>query len=208
MTLTQRWDQVFEKTTTKIKEQEWFNQVKNSYDQLAPEQQNFVKWGAWGGTILLFAYLWFSVLSGANSAKSDYYEKQDLLQTVNQASDELRRLKGQNAGLTQMAVPEWKSVFQGLVSSQGLSPESVEVIKETPGVAQNVIQEYLLEVQVKGIAPRVLSQLLFTIEHGTPPMKLKGMMLDTNPADGLLTAKLNVSGYVAKAEKTEKPSKK
>ena len=207
MTMIERWDNFLEKTTLKLKEQDWFVQLQNQFDQMAPEQQNAVKWGSIGGGAFVFLYICISTLQSANSVKDDYFEKQDLLQLVNRSGDEIRRLKGQNAGLTQGAPPEWKMIFQSLVSTQGMTPDSVEILKNSPGVAQNVIQESLLEVQIKNIPTKSLTQILFTIEHGSPPMKLKGISIDTG-ADGLLVAKLNISGFIPKPEKSDKPEKK
>ena len=200
MTLTERWNGFAEK----IKEQEWYQQAQNSYEQLPPEQQNYVKWGGLSLGLLIFGYISFSSLQSANSLKEEYFDKQSVVQLVNQAGDEIRRLKGQNSGLNQGAPQPWKSTLQGLASSQGLAPEAVEVLKESPGVSQNVIQETLLEVQIKGVALHPLIQMLYQMEHGTPPMKIKGLQIETNAADGTLNAKLNLSGFATKPEKEKK----
>ena len=196
MTLAEKWNDF----TIKIKEQEWYQQAQNSFDQLAPEQQTYVKWGSIGGAFALVLYFTFSILSSANGIKNEYFEKQELLQLVNQAGDEIRRLKGQNAGFTQSVNQSWKSVFSNLVTAQGLPPDAAEILKESPGPSKTVIQETLLEVQIQ---PRLLTTLLFQMEHGTPPVKLKGMAIDT-ANDGLLTAKLVASGFMPKPEKPEK----
>ena len=65
----------------------------------------------------------------------------------------------------------------------------------------DVIQESLLEVQIRGVTIRPLVQILYQLEHSQPPMKLKGMSVEAGPGDGLLNAKLNLSGYMAKGDK-------
>ena len=190
--------------TDKIKEQELYQQFQSSFEQLSPEQQTYVKWGSLGAGVLLFFYLAFSSMESANSLKDEYFEKQGLQQLLNQAGDEIRRLKGQNSGFTQGAPLPWKIAFQNLATGQGIGADAIEVIKESPGVSQNVIQETLLEVQIKGVALHPLIQMLYQVEHGTPPMKLKGIQIQTNAGDGTLNAKLNVSGFTAKPEKTDK----
>jgi hypothetical protein len=67
-----------------------------------------------------------------------------------------------------------------------------------------VIQESLLEVKLKGLQVRQLVPFLYQIEHGTPPMKLKGLVVEPSSEEGLLNAKVNVSGYMAKPDKGEK----
>jgi len=194
-----------EKFSEKIKEQEWFQQIQSSYQQLSPEQQNYVKWGGIGGGIIVFLYLTITLLSSANALKSEYFEKQALLQLINQAGDEIRRLKGQNAGISQPGAKDWKTVVQGWATAQGLQPDSIELVKETPQPAKGAVRESLLEVQVKGISLHPLVQMLYQIEHGTPPAKLKGLQIDVASDDGLLNAKLSLSGFLAVSDgKTEK----
>ena len=83
------------------------------------------------------------------------------------------------------------------------NPNAIEILKEAPGAAKNVIQETLLEVQVKGVTVRPLVQILFQLEHSQPPMKLKGISIESGASDGQLNAKLNLSAYMAKGEKTK-----
>ena len=84
-----------------------------------------------------------------------------------------------------------------------MQPDAIEILKEAPGISQNVIQEVLLEVKIKGISLQPLVQLLFQMEHAQPPMKLKGMSVEPGTGDNLLNAKLNLSGYMAKEVKTK-----
>ena len=187
----------------KLKEQEWYQQAKSSYDQLTPDQQNYVKWGSLAAGALAFMYLTLSTIQSANTAKEDYFSKQELVQLLTSASDEIRRLKGQNAGFTQNTAQNWKSILQAAASQQNIPSESVEITKESPGAVQSIIQESLLEVQVKGASVRSLTQFLVQLEHGNPPIKIKGMHMETS-ADGSLSAHLNLSGYLPKPEKGDK----
>jgi type II secretory pathway component PulM len=201
MTFSERYQDLSDKTMEKLRDQEWFQQLQASYDQLPPEQQKYVKWGSLGGAVIVFLYFAVGTLTSANSLKSEYFEKQDLLQVVNQSGDEMRRLKGQNSSFTANAAPQtWKAVLESIATNQGLTPDAIEVTKETPGPAQSVIQETFLEVQVKNVPVRALEQMIYQIEHNTPPMKLKGMSTDTG-ADGNLTATLTISGFMPKPEK-------
>lgn len=188
----------------KIKEQEWYQQAKSSYDQLSLEQQEYVKWGTFAFLVLFLIYITFTTVGLANGAKDDYFDKQELAQVVTNANDEIRRLKGQSAGFNQSGVQSWKTIFQGLVTQTGLPPDSVDLTKESPGAVQSIIQETLLEVKVKGVQTRQLTPFLYSIEHGNPPMRLKGMKITTDANDGTLVAQLNISGYLPKPEKAEK----
>ena len=186
-----------------MKEQEWYQQLQSTYQQLTPEQQNYLKWGSISASLLLAFYFTWSMIQSSNSIKDEYFQKQELVQTLNQGSDEIHRLKGQSMGFSQAAAPNWKTTIQNLVVNQGLQADAVEILKESLGISQNVIQETLLEVQIKGITLRPLVQALYQIEHGQPPMKLKGINIESGSGEGLLNAKLNISGYLAKGEKTK-----
>jgi hypothetical protein len=139
----------------------------------------------------------------AGNARSEYFEKQELARVISDANDELRRLKGQNTSMAQGSEQNWKAIFSNLAGSLGIPSENVEILKEQAGKAQNVIQETLLEIRIKSAPLPSLVQLLSQIERGNPPMKLKGLKIE--PAtEGQLSAKLNLSGYLAKSEKGEK----
>jgi hypothetical protein len=195
--------QKFQQFLDQMKEQEWYQQIQSSYQQLSPEQQSYVKWGSILATVAVFFSFTLKIMKESNTIKGEYFQKQELVQMLNQGSDEVRRLKGQSSGFGQSGQSNWKNILQNLVSSQGLQPDSIEILKEAPGAAKNVIQETLLEVQVKGVTVRPLVQILFQLEHSQPPMKLKGMSIESGASDGQLNAKLNLSAYMAKGEKTK-----
>ena len=193
----------FQQFLQSMKDQEWYQQIQNTYQQLSPEQQSYVKWGGiLGGFMVAFYFTW-SIMQSSNTIKDEYFEKQGIVQSLNQASEEIRRLKGQSSGFSQSSTANWRSTLQNLVVAQGLQPDAVELLRESAGISQNVIQETLLEVQVKGITVRPLVQLLFQMEHAQPPMKLKGISVESGASEGLLNAKLNLSGYLAKGEKSK-----
>jgi type II secretory pathway component PulM len=188
----------------RMKEQEWFQQLNAAWGQLPPEQQQMARIGGTVAGFLISAYLMFTTYDSAHTAKEEYYQKEELTRILTQANDELRRLKGQNTGIPQGSAQTWSSVFQGLATLQGLPATAVEILKESPGATQGVIQESLLEVKIKGLQVRQLVPMLYQIEHGSPPMKLKGLIVEPSTEEGVLNAKVNVSGYMAKPEKGDK----
>jgi type II secretory pathway component PulM len=188
----------------RMKEQEWYQQLNSAWSQLPPEQQRMARIGGTLSGFLIAAYLMFSTYDSAHTAKEEYYQKEELARILTQANDEIRRLKGQNSGIQQGGPKSWAGVFQGLATLQGLPASSVEILKESAGATQGVIQESLLEVKLKGLQVRQLVPFLYQIEHGNPPMKLKGLIVEPSSEEGLLNAKVNVSGYMAKPEKGEK----
>ncbi|NDG83919.1 MAG: hypothetical protein EBX52_02650 [Proteobacteria bacterium] len=190
-------------TLDKIKEQEWYQQIQGAFQQLSPEQQNQVRWGSLIAAFLIALYVIYAVTSAAGSARNEYYEKQELARVISEANDELRRLKGQNSGMSQGQEQNWKTLISNLAGSQGIPADHLEIVKEQPGKARNAIQETLVEVQIKGTALPSLVQMLTQIERGSPPMKLKGLRIEPS-AEGQLNAKLNLSGYLGKSEKGEK----
>ena len=187
----------------KIKEQEWYQQIQGSFQALSPEQQNQVRWGGVIAGFVAAGFILFSVTHSASNARTEYFEKQELARVITDANDELRRLKGQNTSMAQGSEQNWKAILSNLAGSQGIPSENVEILKEQAGKSQNVIQETLLEIRIKTAPLSSLVQLLSQIEHGNPPMKLKGLKIEP-VSEGQLAAKLNLSGYLAKSEKGEK----
>ncbi len=119
----------FQQFLAQMKEQEWYQQIQSAWQQLSPEQQTYAKWGSIAGSFILMAYLTFNVVQSSSGIKNEYFEKQELVQSLNQASDELRRLKGQSSGFSQSTSASWKTTVQSLVAAQGLQPDAVEVLK-------------------------------------------------------------------------------
>lgn len=192
----------------KIREQEWYQQIQGAYQQLPAEQQTYVKWGTLGGGTLLLLALIATMAGSAGTLRREYHDKQELVRLVTDASEELRRLRGQSSAMTTAGGEQnWKSILESMVSAQGLPPEALEIIQEAPGASQNLIQETLIEFRIKSVPIRPLVQILTQIHQGTPPMKLKGLLIESDSASGQATgqlnAKLNISGYLAKGEKSK-----
>jgi hypothetical protein len=188
----------------KIKEQEWYQQIQSSYQQLPAEQQNYIKWASLGGGALLLVGLIASMAGSAGALRREYHEKQELVRIVNEASDELRRLRGQSSSISSPGGEQnWKSILDSLVTAQGLPAESLEILQESPGASENLIQETLIEFKIKAVSIRPLVQILTQIHQGTPPMKLKGLLVEADPSSGQLDARINISGYLAKGEKSK-----
>ncbi len=196
-------NQKLKQFTQQLKDQEWFQQIQSAFQQLSPEQQTYVKWGGFSAIFIAFIMLTWNIRSSSSGIKDEYYQKLELTQVLNQGGDELRRLKGQSAGINQSSTQTWKKTIESLAAAQGLPPESVEILKESQGNSQNVIQEFLLEVMIKGIAVQPLVQLLYQMEHAQPPIKLKGMKVEPVSGGSTLNAKLNLSGYMAKEVKSK-----
>lgn len=185
----------FSSAIESFKDSNTYQTLNNQYQQLSPEQQKAVRWGGVGLSVFLLFYFIFSATEAANSVKNEYFEKQELLSLVNRAGDEIRRLKGQNANLAMPADLNWSTVLTNVVTGQGLPADALQIAKESPGVSQSMIQETLIEAEIKGIFIRPLVQLLYQIEHNSPPMKLKGLQIEP-AADGQLNARLVLSGFM------------
>jgi hypothetical protein len=201
--LQAEWNQFLEK----IKDQEWYQQIQSQFQQLPPDQQQMVKWGSVALSGLLGLWMAFSFSSSAGEAKADYYEKQDLLQVINQAGDELKRMKGQNTNIGQSPNKDWKPFFTTVASNVGLAPENIEVLKESPGPLKGIIQETLLEISIKGIAIRPLVQMIYQMEHGPTPIKLRYLQITAPYGSSALSARLAMSGFGAKEDTTKSERK-
>jgi type II secretory pathway component PulM len=197
-------EQLSDKWTSAVdsfKDSSTYQALNNSYQQLSPEHQTYVRWGGIAASVFLLFYLIFSATQAANSVKDEYYQKQELLTVMNQAGDEIRRLKGQNSSFSGGGAEQnWRGVLANVASGQGLAPDALQIAKESAGSSQTMIQETLIEAELKGVFIRPLVQFIYQIEHNSPPMKLKGLQVEPG-AEGQLNARLVLSGFMPKADK-------
>lgn len=189
MGISDKFSEQWNSAVESFKDSNTYQTLNSQYQQLSPEQQKGVRWGGIGLSVILLFYFIFTAAGAANSVKEEYFQKQELLTLINRAGDEIRRLKGQNSTLSSTADQNWRSVLSNAVAGQGLPPESLEISKESPGSSQSMIQETLIEAEIKGVFIRPLVQLLYQIEHNSPPMKLKGLHVEPG-AEGQLNARL------------------
>lgn len=194
------FSQQWEKVSESIRSQSWYQQAESSFQQLPPNQQNWIKQGSIATLLGSLIYFSWTLISGAHTMKRNYFAEQELLQIVNQAGEELRRLRGQNSGFSGANNQSYKEIFAGLITAQGLPVDRAEVLKESPGTGQGNLQETLVDVNIKEIAIRPLVQLLFQVEHGNPPMKIRQLEIQNEKAEGVMNVKLAVSGFAPKKE--------
>ena len=200
MGLSDQFSDKWNSAVESFKDSSTYQTLNNSYQQLSPEQQTYVRWGGIAASVILLFYFIFSATQAANSVKEEYFQKQELLTLMNQAGDEIRRLKGQNSPFSGGGEQNWRGVLTNVASGQGLPPDSVVIAKESAGSSQTMIQETLIEAELKGVFIRPLVQFLYQIEHNSPPMKLKGLQVEPG-ADGVLNARLVLSGFMPKPDK-------
>lgn len=189
-----------------IKDQEGYQQLVGLYQQLSTDQQKILKISVLSLTTVGLLYVTGSLVSQSYSLKNEYAEKYALYNTLTQASDEIRRLKGQNNSMNQGGAQDWGSALSGLSSMQGFSPEQTQVVSNTQGPTKGTLQESILQFQIKDAQVRPLTQLLVQMERASPPLKLKRLTIDSRPHEGKLEAQIFASGFMATASPT--PQKK
>ena len=70
---------------------------------------------------------------------------------------------------------------------------------ERPGTAREGSKEALAQLSVKRINVKQLTRLMFQIENGARPVKVRNLTVDVNPdQSGYMDATLQISAYTLK----------
>ncbi len=188
------------KFTDSLEEQVWYQELKQKWEELDPQNRFYAKAASLGGILLLMIIAVLSSMWGVYKLKREYSEKTDLLATLQTANDELRRLKDLNssaaAGGAGEAAGPWQPYIQSVAGQSGLEPAALEIGAEKPGNSTDSSKEALMELSLKHVSIKQVVRMAFQLENGTRPMKLRNLTVDTqaDPA-GYMNATLAVSGF-------------
>ncbi|MGZ3689709.1 MAG: hypothetical protein ACXWPM_00310 [Bdellovibrionota bacterium] len=180
-------------------EQQWYQQLRGRWDELDRQSQNYLKFAAIGAGILLFIIILLSSVLSVRSLKHDLSERNNLLNTIQTAGDELHRLKESNPQAPRDAAAtggSWPSYIETVASNAGLDKSSLSISAEKPGASSDISKEALLDVGVKHASIKQVVRLAFYLESGARPMKLRNLAIDTKAdPQGYLDATLSLSAF-------------
>ncbi|MCM2324117.1 MAG: type II secretion system protein M [Oligoflexia bacterium] len=200
MESSSRLGQIFESLSDFLANQEWAQQLKAKWEELDPESQFYLRIGAIGGTLLLILFALVSLVWSTYSLKKEVAAKAELVQVLQNANDELRRLR--TAGAPTATTPSnepWNAYLTNAATSLGLGKENFSVSDEKKGTESDQMKESLFDLTLKKVTIRQIIRLSFTLENGPRPVKLRNLLIDTkeDPA-GYMDATLAVSAFTPK----------
>ncbi len=183
-----------------LSDQVWFQELKAKWAELPPQQQTYVKYGS----ILLLLLICFGWVMksawGVRSLKKELAEKQAIIQLIQSANDEMRRIKdtipsSYSSGGKGDSQP-WSAYFDSVATTSSIDKSALTLGSEKPGKKSDLTVESLFEISIKHISIRQAVRMMHHLENGQRPVKVRNMAIDTkaDPA-GYIDVTLQVSAY-------------
>lgn len=207
--------QAFQSISDKVQDQVWFQQAKAKWDELDARSKRAVKYflligGSVGGIALVGSSLY-----SVSAQKTEIDDKLALVQKIQGAQDELRRLKDITSRFNGTDATPWGQFLQDKAQVAGFDPSVISVTSEkivisaqTPAgkkdpkskdsaVAEAVVpEESVIEASLKKINVRQLVKYVHEVENGGRTVKVRRLQVDTNPDEsGYLDATIIVSAF-------------
>src|SRR6266481_4632392 len=104
-----------------LNEQAWAQQLKAKWEELDPQSRSYLKVAGIAASVLLFLFLIFSSIWSVHKLKQELSDKTDLLTMVQNANDEMRRLRetGTPPPPADASGP-WNSYFESVATTAGI----------------------------------------------------------------------------------------
>jgi hypothetical protein len=182
-----------------LNEQEWFRQLKAKWEEVDPQSRTYIKAAGAGGAVLIVFGMLFSAIWNVHSLKSDLADKQQLLTLIQNANEELRRLRDETAGSPAAnggGGGPWAPYFETVGANAGVDKAALTISPEKPGANSDQAKETLYDLSLKHVSIKQIVRYAFGLENGSRPVKLRNLSIDTHAdPEGYMDATLSVSGF-------------
>lgn len=181
-----------------LNEQQWYQELKAKWDELDPQSRTYLKFAGFGCALLAVILIILSSIWSVHSLKAELREKKALLNLIQSANDELRRLREttpSSVGKDREGGP-WPAYFESLASSSGFDKAALTVSPEKVGTPGDLTRESLFDLNLKHINIKQIVRFAFALESGQRPVKLRNLMIETkSDPSGYLDASLAISAF-------------
>ncbi len=186
----------------RITEQQWFQQLKGKWEELDPQSRLYLKYaGGIAAALVVFGTLG-STYWRVRGLRKELAAKNELIQLVQSATDELRRLRESVPAVSQGGRPgeapvgPWGPYFESTAASSSIEKANLTIGPEKPGSTTEQAKESLYQLTVKKVNIKQIVRFAFLLESGARPMKLRHLTIDTK-ADptGYMDATLSMSAF-------------
>jgi type II secretory pathway component PulM len=186
--------------TDRITQAGWFQQLKAKWEELDPQSRLYLKAGGGVAAVLLTFTLVGTSLWSVHKLKVEYTEKQELLNTIQTAYEELRRLRDSTSGAAAAGGAAtqggWQGYLETLAGTSGIDKAAMTISSEKSGAATDTAKESLFDVSIKHVGIKQVIRLTHAIESGNRPVKLRNLTIETqSDPQGYLNATLSLSGF-------------
>jgi len=184
------------KIQEKLETQVWFQEIMTKWDEMDPKVRKNLSLSIVGGGFLIFFISCFSFYWSVRNAEKDLYQKQSIIQMLQTSAEEMRSLRASRIGGSSIESGGWTEYFSDLAQMSRLDREKMLIGEAKMLPSKNSVQEFIYEISFKKITISQLKDYAYSIEHGTRPVKIRNLEVDTemNP-EGYLSAKISVSAF-------------
>jgi hypothetical protein len=209
--LQQKLLQLAQTLLDKIQEQTWFQQLKSKYDELDAQSRTYLQWAGAGAAVLIVAWVFIGTAWKVHRIRGDLAEKDELLQLIQSANEEMGELKAKipySAEGGPASNQPLKDYVSGIAVNAGIAPGALELSNEkldppregARDASRDTTKETLAQVSVKKINVKQVVRLLFQLENGSRPIKVRNLNIDTHTDEsGYLDATLQISAFTVKS---------
>ena len=181
-------------------EQEWFQQLKGKWEELDPQSRTYLKIAVLLGTFLSVCLVVLSAMWKVHTLRNELFEKKALLSVIQSANDELTRLRdvvpSSALGNKDKESPAWPVYFENTAMAHGIEKSNIAISTEKPGMQSEQNKEALFDLSVKRVNVKQLVKLIFALEGGQKPIKLRNLLIESKDASGYLDATLALSAFI------------
>jgi hypothetical protein len=188
-----------------LNDQPWFQQLKQKWEELDPQSRTYLQIAGFVTTVVILLFAVFSTVWSVHKLKVDSSEKSDLLNMLQNANEELRRLHDNAPDASASDNGKWDIYFGTVASNAGLDRSSLNISAEKPGNSSDISKEALYDIGMKKITVRQAIKFAFGLESGSRPVKVRNLIIDTHAdPEGYIDATLAVSGFSVILDKDKK----
>ncbi len=193
---TPQTSEIISKIREKLEGQAWFQELMTKWDEMDPRVRKNLSLGIVGGGVLILFVSCFTFYWSVRSSEKELYQKQAIIQMLQTSAEEMRMLRASRIGGANVESGGWSGYFTDVAQMSRVQPESLLVSDPKKLDSKNSVQENIFEITLKKITLSQLRDYAYSIEHGTRPVKIRNLEVDTelNP-EGYLSAKISVSAY-------------
>ncbi len=196
--IKQRWRKLLDQ----ISEQAWVQQLKLKWEELDHQSQTYVKIASISILCLFLGIYTIKSLWNVHTLKKELAEKTDLLNLIQSASEERKRLEEiipGNGTRENEPTTSWASYFESVATKSGIEKTNLTIDAEKQGASTEVSKEALIDLNLKHVNIKQVMQYTFQIETGGRPVKLRSLKIITNPDfTGYMDSVLSVSAFTLK----------
>jgi type II secretory pathway component PulM len=184
----------------KIAESQAVQTLKSKWDDLDPQSRKNLSLAGGAAAVVLVLWIFISGVGGTYALRDQVRTKQDILNTLKNANQEMAQLRAAGGGAAGVIgqKPNWAQILASVATQASVDGANMKTGPEKPGAVTLVSDEFLFDVELKHVSIKQVVRFAAGLERDSHPIKLRSMRIETDGPEGYLNARLWVSGFSLK----------